>query len=153
MTVPESGAVYQGGDAILLSDPGIAFVIPEGLYGAGDSSYFDIGHEEWMGLVSIYGTDASRSELEPALASTLEMAEGEYWVPSGEAQSYEDATVVDYLIEGSTDGVTHATITAIYGETGITAVLIGLGVESTIEDVMAVSDSVASTTAFTTPAG
>lgn len=146
--VPESGAVYQGGDKILLSDSGVGFTIPEGLYGAGDSEYFDIGHEDWMGLVSVYGLEMSRTDLEGLLVGGLDMGGGEYWYAEA-SQSYEDATVVDYLVDGSTDGITHATITAIYGETGITAMLMGVGVDSTIEDVMAVSDEVAMSTTFT----
>jgi hypothetical protein len=151
-TVPQSSEVYSGGTRILLPDTGISFDIPESLYGAGDRSAFDIGHEDWMGLVSVTGLeDTGRSDIEPLLDGTLDMGGGEYWVPTGEMESYEDATVVDYEIVDSTDGVTHATITALYGETGNTALLLGIGVESTIDDVMNVSDSVAASTAFSKP--
>jgi hypothetical protein len=151
-TVPQSSEVYSGGTRILLPDTGISFDIPESLYGAGDRSAFDIGHEDWMGLVSVTGLeDTGRSDIEHLLDGTLDMGGGEYWVPMGAMESYEDATIVDYEIVDSTDGVTLATITALYGETGNTALLLGIGVESTIDDVMNVSDSVAASTAFSKP--
>jgi len=151
-TVPQSGEVYSGGTRILLPDTGISFDIPESLYGAGDRSTFDIGHEDWWGLVSVVGLeDVGQADLESYLGGTLDMGGGEYWVPTDGVESYEDASVVDYEIVNSADRVTHATITAIYGETGNAAMLIGIGVESTIDDVMNVSDSVAASTAFSKP--
>ncbi len=76
-TVPQAGIVYEGGTEILLTEPGIHFVIPEDLYGAGDRNNFDMGLDGWAGNVGIFGVEALRSDLDPWLSSTVDMGEGE----------------------------------------------------------------------------
>ncbi len=148
---PQMGEVYEGGTHILLKDPGIRFDVPSGMYGTGDSEYFDIGHEAWMGLVSIYGSDVSREELDPALTDVLDWGD-EYWVPMDDAIVDDDSTSIDYYVEGSTDGVSFATITAVYGDYGVASLIIGLGMDETAVQVIDVVDEVAATTGFTAPA-
>ncbi len=149
-TVPVDGTMYESGTKILLSESGINFLIPEGLYGMGDESSFDMGADGWAGMVSIGGVSDTRDDLDPYIATTMDMGAGEYWVPVGDVLLYDDATVVEYLIEGSVDGATHAAIIAVYGDTGVTALIIGMGLESTIDDVIYASELVGTSVSFDT---
>ena len=64
----------------------------------------------------------------------------------------DDSTSIDYYVEGSTDGVSFATITAVYGDYGVASLIIGLGMDETAVQVIDVVDEVAATTGFTAPA-
>ena len=150
-TTPVDSLTYEGGTKILLKEYGIRFTIPRECWGFGEATQLFMEMQDLDGYVTVFGCeDLSRTDLDALLKGTFEVEEGETWQAQGDMEIGADFTSENYAITNSPGGWTQGTITAVYGEAGSYALIVGFSGadETNFSEVQDLVDAVAMTTSL-----